>query len=69
MGGTSFPGRIQAGRYWRPAFGWSFWFVRKAEEVLLVELHDERFQRVVLEVDDPWRRADEISAALSGAVQ
>jgi hypothetical protein len=63
LGGTSLPGRIMAGRFWRPASGWSFWMVRQADEVLVVELHDERYRRLVLEVDDPRSQATRIATA------
>jgi hypothetical protein len=65
LGGTWVSGRIAAGRFWRPSRGRSFWSIRRAREVLVVELQDHRYRRLVLEVDDPDARAAEISAAVS----
>jgi hypothetical protein len=65
MGGTEMPRRIRAGRYWWPGSGWSFWFIRRADEVLLIDLRDDRYERLVVEVDDPQEWAAEIRRAAS----
>jgi hypothetical protein len=62
LGGTAWPDRIRAGRFWSPRLDWSFWSTRRADEVLLVTLHDDHYRRVVLEVDDPHA----VAASLSG---
>lgn len=65
LGGTWVPGRIAAGRFWRPSAGRSFWSVRRAQEVLLVELRAHPYRRLVLEVDDPAAKAAEIAAVVA----
>ena len=61
LGGTAWPGRIRAGRCWSPSLGWSFWFTRRAEQVLLVTLEGDHFRRVVLEVSEPAALAASLS--------
>ncbi|MDG4799857.1 hypothetical protein [Micromonospora sp. WMMD980] len=51
--GTSWPGLITAGSYWSRDTGRSFWCVHRAEEVLLVELAGQPYDRLVLEVERP----------------
>ena len=61
--GTYVPGRIALGT-WRFRRGTQFWAVRRAEQVLVVDLRDERYDRLVLEVPDPDRVvADLVSGA------
>lgn len=50
--GTHLPGWIKAGRY-RSRGRTSFWNVHRARRVLVVDLEGARFDRVVVEVDDP----------------
>lgn len=54
--GTEVPGRIAIGT-WRGHGRRDFWNVRRADRVLVVELEGNRFDRLVLEVDDPDRLA------------
>lgn len=63
IGGTSIPGRISAGRFWQRGFGWSFCCFRRPDEVLVVDLRDKRYRKLVLEVDDPRALASRIEAA------
>ena len=48
---------------WRFHHGTQFWAVRRAEEVLVVDLRDDRFDRLVLEVPDPESVAAELLEA------
>lgn len=61
LGGTSFPGLINAGRFWRRG-GMQFWLTKRAERVLMIETTGH-YTRVVLETDDPEGDADRILAA------
>lgn len=64
MGGTAFPGKVKAGRYaWR---GWSeFWATRWPARMLVITgTDDARYDRIVLEVEDPDVDAGRILAAL-----
>jgi hypothetical protein len=53
MPGTFWPGLIKAGTYLSRSTGRSFWCVHRAEQVLLVELDGQPYDRLVLEVDQP----------------
>jgi hypothetical protein len=63
--GTSFPG-ITAGSYRAAARHgeWQFWDVRRAREVLAIELRDEHYARLVFQVPDPAAEAQKINSAL-----
>ncbi len=65
VGGTFFPGRIAAGRYWRPGFS-SFWCVRDPSRAVIVDLADWRYDRLVLQVADPEAVIGEIRRSLRG---
>ncbi len=52
MLGTDIPNVFRAGTFYQDG-GWVFWDVRHAEKTIVVELHDERFQKLVVEVDNP----------------
>lgn len=60
--GTAIPG-FRAGSY-GAGDQRSFWLVRRAPEVLVVELVDRPYRRLVLEVDDPGATAAELRAAI-----
>ncbi|MET8907465.1 hypothetical protein [Micromonospora sp. NPDC004551] len=61
--GAYWPGLIMAGRYVSRSNGRSFWCVHRADEVLLVELEGQSYDRLVLEVDEPA----EVSRAIARA--
>ena len=50
--GTNIPGVIVAGTYY-DGNGCAFWDVHDAENAIEISLHDERFKRLVVEVEDP----------------
>jgi hypothetical protein len=50
--GTWIPGVITAGSY-RRAGEWAFWDVRNPDKTIVIELSDERYTRLVVEVADP----------------
>jgi hypothetical protein len=63
--GTSWPGKIRAGSYWSwETHEWSFWNIRKANRVVVIELEGEKYSRLVLEVDDPQRAMEMIDVAM-----
>ncbi|MFE9959082.1 hypothetical protein [Micromonospora sp. NPDC005299] len=61
--GTFWPDLIMAGSYVSRSTGRSFWCVHRADEVLLVELEGQRYDRLVLEVEEPA----EVSRAIARA--
>jgi hypothetical protein len=45
---------------------WAFWDVRDPERAVIIHLDDERFTRLVIEVDDPAATAATIRQAIDG---
>ncbi len=66
LGGTYVPRVIAAGLYRSKGGGRQLWSVRRSVEVLVVDLRDERWDRLVLEVPDPAAAAATIEAARGG---
>jgi hypothetical protein len=50
--GTHVPNMFRAGSFYQDG-GWVFWDVRHPDKTVVVELQDEEFQRLVVEVSDP----------------
>ncbi|MCM2389488.1 hypothetical protein [Streptomyces albipurpureus] len=61
--GTHFPGVITSGTY-RTKEGQVFWDVRDAAKVIVIELTDERYTRLVLQVADPRTTVALVEAAI-----
>ncbi|MGI5179437.1 hypothetical protein ACQEVZ_24210 [Dactylosporangium sp. CA-152071] len=61
--GTHFPNVITAGTF-RLDGEKVFWDVRDAEKAIVVELADERYARLVIQVDDPRGAVDLIERAV-----
>src|SRR5215211_4714599 len=51
-GGTHVPGVIMAGTFYQEG-ELVFWDVHDPEKTLVIQLRDERYARLVIEVDDP----------------
>src|SRR5256885_326326 len=64
MLGTYLPGVITAGTF-RQEGGTVFWNVHRPENVIVIELHDERYAKLVIEVTEPSVAVATISNALS----
>lgn len=52
LGTTHIPGAIAAGWY-RTHERWGYWEVRDPARAIWIELHDEAYNRIVVDVDDP----------------
>ena len=65
MGGTNVPGVITAGRFVHHG-SWTFWDVHDPGKAIAIRLHDERYGRLVIGVEDPTATAAVIDAALGG---
>ena len=52
MPGTNVPGVITAGTFYQDGKR-VFWDVHNPEKTVVVDLHDERYNELVIEVDDP----------------
>jgi hypothetical protein len=63
MAGTQLPGVITAGSF-RQDGQRVFWDVHRGDRAVVVDLADERYNRLVIEVDDPIATVDLIQAAI-----
>jgi hypothetical protein len=62
LGGTHIPGVISAGRFYSQG-KWVFWDVHDPNKAIGIELRDERYDKLVVEVADPQAEIARISAA------
>jgi len=63
MPGTNVPGVITAGTFYQDGKR-VFWDVHHPEKAIVIDLHDERYQQLVVEVDDPEGAVTLIRSAL-----
>jgi len=52
MPGTNVPGVITAGTFYQDGKR-VFWDVHHPEKTIVIDLHDERYSELIVEVDDP----------------
>ena len=64
--GTHIPGLITAGSY-GSGESKQFWYVEDADRLLVIDLRDEKFARVVVQVDDPENIASQIEGRINGS--
>lgn len=64
--GTHMPGVITAGTFYHEGEH-VFWDVRDPATAVVIQLHDERYARLVVSVDDPTATVDLIAAATPSA--
>jgi hypothetical protein len=64
-GGTHMPGAITAGTFYQDGER-VFWDVHEPEKTLVIQLRDERYARLVIEVEDPHSTAAAIKAGAAG---
>ena len=64
--GTYIPGVITAGTF-RSRGENVFWAVHRPQEAIAIDLHDEFYSRLVIQVDDPAAAIAAIQAALTAA--
>jgi hypothetical protein len=63
MPGTSLPGVITAGTFYQDGKR-VFWDVHHPERTIVIDLHDERFSELVVEVADPQAAVKLIQSSL-----
>jgi hypothetical protein len=66
LGGTNVPGLLTAGTFYHHN-GWVFWDVRDPALAIAVDLHDEKYRRFIVQVDDPAATIAAIEAAVAQA--
>lgn len=62
LGGTHVPGVIAAGTFYQHG-DWIFWDVHHPENVLVAELHDEHYAKLIVEVANPAETVAQLHAA------
>jgi len=62
--GTSIPGVIRAGTFYQHEKR-IFWDVHDPEKTVVIDLHDERYDQLIVEVSDPEATVDRISRAIA----
>jgi hypothetical protein len=63
MPGTNLPGVITAGTFYQDGKR-VFWDVHHPDKTIVIDLHDERYNELVVEVDDPQAAVSLIQTAL-----
>ena len=63
MPGTSVPGVLTAGTFYQHGKR-VFWDVHNPENTVVIELHDERYDELIVEVADPQLAVEQVKAAL-----
>ena len=61
--GTNLPGVITAGTFYQDGKR-IFWDVHNPENTVVIELHDERYDELIIEVGDPKAAVELVKAAL-----
>jgi hypothetical protein len=61
--GTNVPGVITAGTFYQDGKR-VFWDIHRPEKAIVIELHDERYNELIVEVDDPEQAIKLIQNAL-----
>jgi hypothetical protein len=65
LGGTHIPGVISAGRFYERG-KWVFWDVHDPEHAIGIQLRDEKYDQIVVEVGDPEDAITRIRRAAAG---
>jgi hypothetical protein len=63
MPGTSVPGVIKAGTFYQDGKR-VFWDVHHPEKTIVIDLHDERYNQLIVEVEDPQAAVSLIQSGL-----
>jgi len=63
VAGTNVPGVIAAGTFYHHGT-WVFWDIHNPERAVVVDLRDERYEKLIIEVPDPADTLAVLQAAL-----
>ena len=66
MGGTALPGVIKAGRYYRKK-QWEFWVMHNRQKMIVIDLQNEEYTTLYLEVEDPKAAIKLIQGSIKSA--
>lgn len=61
--GTHIPGLIVAGTFYKDGKR-IFWDVKNAENILIIDLNDERYHQLIVEVENPTEVAQQIQTVI-----
>ena len=61
--GTHIPGVVTAGSFYHSG-EWVFWDIHDSDKTLAIQLRDEHYTRLVIQVDDPEATAAALEAAM-----
>jgi len=64
VAGTNLPGVITAGTFYQGSGQKVFWDVHDPAKSIIIELHDDRFDELIVEVSDPMSAVEQITAKL-----
>jgi len=64
VGGAEIPGVITAGTFYQHG-NWIFWDVHNPENVIVIDLHDERYEKLIVEVADPSETVARLQAEIA----
>ena len=62
--GTNLPGVITAGTFYEGSGQKVFWDVHDSAKSIIIELHDDRFDELIVEVSDPMSMVEQIRGRL-----
>jgi len=68
LGGTGIPNIFKAGTFYQDG-GLVFWDVRHQEKTIVVELNHERYQKLIIEVEDPQATVTLLNKAAQGKAE
>jgi hypothetical protein len=63
--GTGIPGVLTAGSFFSHG-QWTFWDVHDPAKAVIIRLHHEHYERLVVGVDDPVATVERVRAAIAG---
>lgn len=64
--GTAIPGVLRAGTFYQDGKR-VFWDVHDPDKTIVIDLHDERYDQLIVEVADPASTVSQLQAALTRA--
>lgn len=66
MPGSNIPGVLTAGTFYQHG-QWVFWDVHNPDNTIVIELRDERYKELIVEVADPQAAVELIKGAAGGS--
>lgn len=64
VAGTNIPGFVTAGTFYQQSGRTVFWDIHDPNKAIVIELHDDRFDELIVEVSDPPSAVEQIKAHL-----